>query len=356
VRAYLIVIALLLAIFGSIALYLYLRFAAFAEMDFSPPPVTIAATESTAQTWDVYLEAVGSVRAVRGVNLSSETSGGITAINFDSGDSVETGQLLLVLNDEVEQAARLNEIASLELSEILFERDRKLIEQQSIPETQYDRSKADLARARAQLAETEARIRNKRIHAPFAGTVGIRRVELGDYISPGTVIATLQDQSELEVDFTLPARYAPQLRPGLSIALQVNAFPDREFAAKLVALDAAIDPGTRNILLRARLLENEGLLPGMFATLRLDLDQSSSVVTVPETSITYSLQGNVVYVIEETEADGLTAVSRIVEVGEVRDGRAAITEGLKAGERVVTVGQNKLFRGVSVIVDEDVDI
>ncbi len=355
-RAYLIAIALLLAIFGSIAGYLYQRFAAFEAMDFSAPPVTIAASEALAETWDTYLAAVGSIRAVRGVDLSSETSGEITSINFASGDQVQTGQLLLVLNDEIEQAARRNEIATLELAEILFERDRKLVEQQSIPETQYDRSKADLARARAQLAETEARIRNKRIDAPFAGTVGIRRVELGDYVSPGTLIATLQDQTELEIDFTLPARYAPQLRPGLSIALQVNAFPDREFAAQLVALDAAVDHDTRNILLRARLLENEGLLPGMFATLRLDLDQHQSVVTVPETSVTYSLQGNVVYVIEKTEDGSTTATSRVVEVGQVRDGRAAILRGLGAGEQIVTVGQNKLFRGVIVVIDDNVDI
>jgi len=356
VRAYLIVIVLLLAIFGSIAAYLYQRFAAFADMDFSPPPVTIASALSSAETWDIYLDAVGTLRAVRGVDLSSETSGEITAINFDSGDQVETGAVMLVLNDEVEQAARLNEIATLELAEILFERDSKLIAQQSIPETQYDRSKADLAQARAQLAETEARIRNKRIHAPFAGTVGIRRVELGDYISPGTVIATLQDPTELEIDFTVPARYAPQLRPGLEIALRVNAFPDREFAAELVALDARVDPNTRNLLLRARLTEHEGLLPGMFATLLLDLDQSQEVVTVPETAITYSLQGNVVYVVDKNEEGELTAVSRIVEVGQVREGTAAILKGLTAGEQIVIVGQNKLYRGVRILIDEEVNL
>lgn len=355
-RAYLIAAALLLAIFGGIGGYLFMRFSALATRDFTPPPVTIAAATARSETWNTYLEAVGTLRSVHGVDLTSETSGEITAIEFTSGDTVQTGQLLLVLNDDVEQAARLNEIASLELAEILFERDAKLVKQQSIPQSQYDRSKADLARARAQLAETEARIRNKRIHAPFAGTIGIRRVDVGDYISPGTMIATLQDQSQLEVDFTLPDRYTPMLHPGLPIVLRVNAFPNRSFAAELVALDSRVDPGTRNLLLRARILESAGLLPGMFAILSIDLQQNRDIVTVPETAITYSLQGNTVFVLRETEGGDTTAVSRVVDVGETRKGRTAVLSGLAPGERVATVGQNKLYRGVRVIVDEDVQI
>jgi membrane fusion protein (multidrug efflux system) len=354
VRAYLIAIALLLAIFGSIGGYLYQRFSVLAATDFSPPPVTIAASLASAEVWDEYLEAVGTIKAVRGIELSSESSGEITSINFDSGDLVEAGQLLLVLNDDVEQASKQNEIATLELAQILFDRDGKLVTQNSIPQSQYDQSRADLARAKAQLAETEARLKNKRIHAPFQGALGIRRVDRGDYISPGTIIATLQDHSELEIDFTLPARYAPQLRPGLAIELGVNAFPNRTFAATLVALDTRVDPETRNLLLRARLLESEGLLPGMFAILRIDMDRQTDVVVVPETAVTYSLQGNVVYVVENTEAGTMTAISRIVTVGEVRGGRTAILEGLYAGERIVTVGQNKLFRGVEILIDENI--
>ncbi|MEM0954261.1 MAG: efflux RND transporter periplasmic adaptor subunit [Pseudomonadota bacterium] len=351
-RGYFVAIALLVIIFGSIGGYLYMRFSALAAMDFSPPPVTIAVAEAQAERRVTTLEAVGSIRAVRGVELTSETAGEITEIRFESGDEVAADQLLLVLNDEVEQAARQNQIASLELAQILFERDAKLIKQQSIPESQYDRSKADLARARAQLAETEARIRNKRIHAPFAGTIGIRRVELGDYLTPGTTIATLQDRSQLEVDFTLPDRFAPRLRRGLPVVLTVSAFPDREFAAELAAIDSAVDPGTRNLLLRARLTVSEGLLPGMFAALTLNLQQDRDVITVPETAITYSLQGNAVYVLTDTEDGALTAVSRIVSVGETLDGRTEVVANLQEGERVVTSGQNKLYRGVRVLVEQ----
>jgi membrane fusion protein (multidrug efflux system) len=355
-KGYAVAIALLLAIFAAIGGYLYKRFSAFAEMDFTPPPVTIAASDARLEVWDETLNAVGTIASVRGVELTSETSGEITRILFESGDQVAAGDLLVVLNDEVERASYRNQTAALELAEILFERDRVLFERNSIPRTQFDRTSADLDRARAQVAETEARLANKRIEAPFAGTIGLSRVDVGDYVSPGTVIATLQDHTELEIDFTVPARHAPKLRPGLKVDVRVDAYPDRTFAAVLAAVDARIDPNTRNVTLRARLEEVEGLLPGMFAVLDVDLGERREVVTVPETAMTYALQGNTVFVIEATEGGALTATARVVRAGKVRDGRVAVLSGLEPGERVVSVGQNKLYRGVRVLIDESVTL
>jgi membrane fusion protein (multidrug efflux system) len=316
----------------------------------------VAAAIARQETRKAYLDAVGTIRAIRGIDLSSESSGQITGLHFDSGDEVAAGQLLIVLNDEVERASRRNQIASRKLAQIVFDRDRLLIQQKSIAQSQLDESKADLERAYAQLGETEARLRNKRIHAPFAGTLGIRRVELGDYLSPGSLIATLQDPSAMEIDFAVPARFAPQLQVGQGITFGVRAFSGRAFAAKLAAIDTRADPGTRSLLLRARIAVPEALLPGMFASLQIDLGADRSVVTVPETAVTYSLHGNAIYVIEPSEDGGLTARSRIVAVGEVRDGRTAILDGLSAGERIVTVGQNKLYRGVTIVIDESVHL
>lgn len=351
-RPYLLAIALLAALGGAIGGYQYLRFSALAKMDFSPPPVTIAAAPAARESWVSRLESVGSLRAVRGVELTAETSGQVTAISFDSGQRVQAGQVLVVLNDEVEQAARARQLATLELARLLHARDLRLIGQRSIAQSQFDTSKADLGRAEAELAETEAHIRNKRIRAPFAGTVGIRRIALGDYLEPGDPIASLQDGASLELDFTVPARHAPKLAPGQRARVRVDAWPGREFAAELQALDSAVDAGTRNILLRARMLEHEGLLPGMFASLQLELGDSAPVVTVPETAVTYSLQGDTVWVIAERAGGGLTAESRIVRVGESRDGRIAILDGLSGSERVVVAGQNKLYPGVKILVDE----
>ena len=153
----------------------------------------------------------------------------------------------------------------------------------------------------------------------------------------------------------MPARYAPQLRAGLKVTVRVDAYPDRTFGAVVTAVDARIDPNTRNVLLRAQLEDKTAVsLPGMFAELDVDLGEQHEVVTVPETAMTYSLQGNTVYVIEPTEDGALTANARVVRAGKVRDGRVAVLDGVKAGEKVVSVGQNKLYRGVRVVVDESV--
>ncbi len=153
------------------------------------------------------------------------------------------------------------------------------------------------------------------------------------------------------MDFTVPARHFPSLRQGQLIEVRVNAFPGRAFPARLQAIDAQVDAGTRNLLLRATLTESDGLLPGMFAQLTLDLDRREQVVTVPETAVAYSIQGNIVYLIEPRD-EGLVAQPRVVETGAVKDGRIAVLAGLEAGQRVVAVGQNKLYRGAPVTIDE----
>ena len=355
-KAYLYVVLLLLVIFGAIGGYLYQRFSALAAKDFAPPPVTIAVSTAVAETWTETLNAVGTIQAVRGVELTTETSGEVTAINFSSGQLVAANELLVIINDEVEQASLRNQEATLELAQILYERDSRLIAKKSIPQSQYDRSRADLQRAQAQLAETKARLENKRIEAPFAGRIGISRIDVGDYVEPGTVIATLQDSSELEIDFTVPARYANQLRPGLQAELRVDAYPDRSFQATVSAVDARIDPATRNILVRAQVAAESGLVPGMFAAIALDLGNALDVVTVPETALTYSLQGDIIYVVQTADDGKLTAVPRVVQTGKVLQGRVAIYGGLDPGDRVVSVGQNKLYRGVRVVIDESVKL
>ncbi|MEP5568170.1 MAG: efflux RND transporter periplasmic adaptor subunit [Halioglobus sp.] len=350
-RAYLTVIVLLIVIFGGIAGYLYDKFQTLANTDFTPPPTLVTATTAKVETWPVTLEAVGTIRAARGANLAAETSGEIIAISVKSGQQVEAGQLLLTLNDSVEQASKKRQQANVVLAEQLYKRDASLIKQKSIPQSQYDRSRADLDAAIATLAETEARLDNKRIVAPFAGSIGIIEVKTGDYIESGTSITTLQDLTELEVDFSVPARYFSNLRAGLKIELRTAA-SGQVFDATLEAMDVAVDKATRNLALRARVIESNGLLPGMFAQLLIDLDQPLELVTVPETAVTYSLQGNTIYLIEEGP-DGLTVNPRVVETGAVVNGRIAVTTGLALGDRVVSVGQNKLYRGARVTLEEN---
>ena len=168
------------------------------------------------------------------------------------------------------------------------------------------------------------------------------------------IVSCTSPDTELEIDFTVPARYAPSLQAGRGVKVRVDAYPERVCSAVVTAVDSRVDPNPRNVLLRARLREATGLLPGMFAVLEVDLGLQQQVVAIPETAMTYALQGNTVFVLEPTEDGQLTATAKVVRAGKVRDGRIAVLEGLNAGDRVVSVGQNKLYRGVRVIVDENV--
>lgn len=348
-RAYLFVVLLLVLIFGGIAAYMYNKFSTLAGTDFTPPPITIAAATAKSAVWPSELEAVGTIRAARGVELSAETSGEVIAISVQSGDKVTAGQPILTLNNSMEQANRKRQEANLKLAQQLYERDSSLIKKKSIPQSQYDRSQAELDSAIAQLAETDAQLDNKMIVAPFDGTTGIIRVKVGDYLESGTPITNLQDLSELEIDFSVPDRYVPSLRPGLKIRVRVAAFPEKEFHATLSAMDARVDSGTRNLMLRATLDDSEGLLPGMFAHLVIDLDKPTRFVTVPETAVSYSLHGDTVYVLKQSKGQ-TTAHPRVVKTGAIRDGQIAIVDGLLSSEWVVTVGQNKLYRGARVAI------
>jgi membrane fusion protein (multidrug efflux system) len=273
--------------------------------------------------------------------------------NRDS--SCRAGQLLISIDDEIESATRRRLAARRELAEQLYRRDLRLIKENSIPQSQLDQSSADFRSADAELAEIDGVLKNKRITAPFDGRLGILQVRLGDFVEAGTPLVTLQDVRNLEVDFSVPDRYAPLMHPGLTVALRTAAFPERRFLARLRAVDAQVDENTRNLRLRASIEDGEGLLPGMFASLKIDLGRESQRVFVPETAISYSLQGDLVYVIEEDE-QGLSVTPRVVVPGGSEGGEVAILSGIAAGEQVVIAGQNKLYRGARVQIDTDVEL
>lgn len=355
-RPYLVALLLLLVLLGSSALYIAQRYAAMASSDYESPPVMIGAAIAESRPWRETVAAVGTVRAARGILLSAEIEGDLTAVHVTSGEEVDAGQALMAINEELEAATRERLQARLVLAEQLYDRDARLIRDNSIPQSQLDQTAADLRAARAELAEVDARLNNKRVSAPFAGRLGILQVRLGDYVEAGTPLVTLQDLGTLEVDFSVPDRYAPLMRPGLELKLRTAAYPDRDFDAVLEAIDSQVDENTRNLLLRARILDGDGLLPGMFAELEIDLDRETTQVFVPETAISYSLQGDLIYVIEASE-DGLIANPRVVRTaGEAGAGEVAVASGVEAGERVVIAGQNKLYRGAPVQIDTTLDL
>jgi membrane fusion protein (multidrug efflux system) len=325
------------------------------------PAITIEATSAQARPWQGRLPAIGTLKAYQGVDLTVEVAGTVQQVLFNSGEKVSLNQPLIQMESAVEQASLATAQADLGLTRVEFERGRALVNRQNISKSEFDRLSANLQKANATVEQLQAQLAKKRILAPFSGTIGIRQVDVGDYLSSGTTIATLQDLSKLYVDFFLPEQVVPQLAIGQKVRLNVAAYPGEEFEGEISAINPKVEDTTRNVQVRALLDNPESkLLPGMFANLNVILPDDAARIVVPETAITYTLYGNSVYVIiEKKDEDGqvvkddegevqLEVERRFVETGERRDGLVIVLNGLKAGEQVVTSGQLKLDNGSHV--------
>lgn len=330
------------------------------------PAISVSAALAEEQPWQGRLPAIGTLKAFQGVDLAAEVDGIVSAVLFESGQKVTLGQPLIQLDSEVERANLATAEAVRSLARVEFERGRSLVSRQNISKSEFDRLNAELLKAEATVSQLKAQLDKKRVLAPFAGTIGIRQVDTGDYLSPGAAIATLQDLSRLHVDFFLPEQRAPQLQVGQRVLVGVAAYPGETFEGQIAAINPKVENETRNLQVRATLSNpDEKLLPGMFANLEVLLPGDEAKIVVPETAITYTLYGNSVYVIDEKRSeDGqpvkdeggktqLTVERRFVETGERRAGRVVIVKGLQAGEQVVTSGQLKLDNGAHVEVVED---
>jgi membrane fusion protein (multidrug efflux system) len=355
-----VVVLVVLILAGSKAWSIYQQIQQFSAPQ---PAISVEADLAQEQDWQSRLPAIGSLKALQGVNLTVEVGGTVRELLFRSGQQVKLGQPLVQMDSDVEQAMLGTAQADLGLSQVEFERGSHLVESRSISKSEYDRLSANLKKVTASVAQLKAQLAKKRINAPFSGTIGIRQIDVGDYLSSGTVIATLQDLSELYVDFFLPEQDVPLLAIGQQVALSVAAYPGETFQGQIAALNPRVEDSTRNIQVRAVLPNPNGkLLPGMFANLQVLLPKSTPSVVVPELAITYTLYGNSVYVIKpKLDEQGqalkddqgqaqLQVERRFVETGERRDGQVVINKGLAAGEQVVTSGQLKLDNGAHVSI------
>jgi len=358
-----VVLLIVLALGGYKAFSVYQQIQLFTA---PKPPVTVAAALAEERQWQQRLPAVGSLKALQGVELSLEVEGTVKSLHFDSGQKVKAGQLLLQLNDDQETALLGTAQADLGLAKVDFGRGSQLVGDSAISRGEYDRLTAQYRRNQAVVDQLKASKTKKSISAPFSGTIGIRQVDVGDYLAPGTVIATLQDLSSLYVDFNVPEQALPQLSLGQQVLVHVAAYPGQSFPASLSAINPKVDESTRNLLVRATLGNPDGkLLPGMFANLLVLLPNPQPQVVVPESAITYTLYGNSVYVATpRKDKDGnpeqddkgqpqLSAEQRSVQTGERRDGVVVVSKGLKAGEQVVTAGQLKLTPGAAIRIGQD---
>src|SRR5215467_1456605 len=323
------------------------------------PPQTVSTAKALLSEWQGEFQAVGTLRAVRGADLAPELPGVITAIHFQSGQEVQEGAPLVQLNNEADVAKLQSLAAAVDLAEANYDRDQKQLAIQAVSQAVVDADAATLKSAKAQVAEQKALVAKKLVRAPFTGRLGIRAVDVGQYVNAGTKLVTLQALDPVYVDF-----FAPQKSLGLvalkqKVTLSADAFPGQRFAGEISSIDPKVDPATRNVQVRATVRNpKRSLLPGMFATVSIASGGPQRFLTLPQTAVSYNPYGDTVFVVEEHQGqDGkpsLLAQQKFVVTGVTRGDQVAILSGIKEGDTVVTAGQIKLRSGVPVNVNNSI--
>jgi membrane fusion protein (multidrug efflux system) len=339
----------------------------------APPPATITAQAARSEEWVTKLPAIGTLIASQGVDVASQVAGIVTGIGFESDQDVPQGKKLVQLDVSVELADLASAEATQREADVAFKRVDDLLRRSVASEANVDTARAKRDTAAAAVNRIKALIAQKSIMAPFAGRLGIRKVELGQYVSPGLNLVTLQALDPIWVDFPMPEQNIGKLRRDQEIELSVDAFPGEVFKGEITSLDARVAQDTRTLLVRGSLPNpDRKLLPGMFADVSVLAGAPQNVVTVPRTAITYSLYGDSVYVVKPDEkknapqkdagaSDGdkqevFVVERRFVTTGQIREERVAITSGLAPGEQVVTTGQLKLKNGSRVVIDNSQEL
>ena len=329
-------------------------------MSFQMPPAAVTALKAEYQPWQPQVKAVGSLRAVRGVDVSSEISGLVRSVRFLSGESVEEGQVLVELNADADIAQLHAYQAAADLANTTYERDKKQFEIQAVSKATLDSEAADLRSKRAQVAQQQAVVDKKTIRAPFGGRLGISTVNRGQYVNPGDKIVTLQELNPLFVDFYLPQQQLSQIVLGQTVVVTTDTYTSRTFTGKITVISPKVDPDTRNFLVEATLANPKHvLLPGMYATVEVQAGAVQRYLTLPQTAVTYNPYGDTIFIVQEkgTGKDGkplLTAQQSFVTVGPTRGDQVAILSGVKEGDTVVTSGQLKLRNGSAVVINNQV--
>ena len=324
-----------------------------------PPPAQISAVTPASATVPHFASGIGSLAAVHQVTVTPEVGGRITEIDFESGARVKAGDKIVQINDAPDRGDLASFQAQARLAQVTLQRAQYLQARQYGPQTDVDTAQSQLDQAKAMIQKTEAVIAQKQIRAPFAGKLGVRQVDLGQYLNPGAPIVTLTELNMLYVNFTLPSQDAPRVTVGQQVDVTADAFPGRKFTATITTIEPQISASTRTINVQATMPNpDEALFPGMFVNAAVVLPAQAPDVVLPETAVDYTLYGDSVYVIRQdgTGADGkplFKAVRTPVKTGQRWDDKVAILDGLKPGERVVAAGQNKVQDGTAVVVTDN---
>ena len=323
-------------------------------------PQTVSTIEAGTSPWQPAIQSTGTLRAVRGADLSAQASGVVDEITFDSGNEVPAGKILLRLkpNDNYALLQQLQAVA--ELAEQTYKRDQEQFAAQAISQANIDSDVSTLKSARAQVAAQQALIDEKIVKAPFAGRLGIRQVDIGQYLTSGTTVVTLQALDPILVDFYVPQQALAQMKIGQPVSATVDTYAQEAFSGAIEAINSKVDSSSRNVQVRANLHNpDKRLVPGMFANVRIQYGEKNDQITLPQTVVTYNPFGDTVFVVEKNGADDkgnarLTVQQRFVKLGATRGDQVAVLSGIKAGEIVVSAGQMKLRNGTLVAINNDV--
>ena len=323
----------------------------------APPPETITTAVVQSESWEALITSVGSLEAVQGVMLTAELPGKVVRIAFEPGTKVKAGDLLLQQDTSSEEAQLRAAQATVALTKLELERSGKLLGKKAVAQARYDTDDARYKQAVAQIDGIRASIRKKTIRAPFAGSLGIRLVNLGQNLNEGEPIVSLQTIDPIFVNFSLPQQQIAQVKPGLKVRVTADAQPGQVIEGEITAISPEVDVATRNIRVQATVANRqERLRPGMFVNVAVVLPSREEVIAIPTTAVLYAPYGDTVFVVGETktekEAQPLTVVrQKIVQLGEKRGDFIAIASGLDKGETVVSTGVFKLRNDQVVVVD-----
>ncbi len=358
-------ISLILALTLLLAVLAGTKFSQFGSMEEAgknagPWPQTVSTYTVEQQVWEHSLNAVGSIEPVQGVELKAEVPGIVKEINFENGQIVEQGAILVQLDVRVESAQLKAAEATARLAEVEYERAKTLRTSGSVTQAQLDRAIADLEKATADVENLKAVIDRKTIRAPFTGKAGIRQINLGQYAPQGAPIVSLQSYEQVFVKFTLPQQALAKVSPGMKVALVSDVYPEQTFEGKVTALSPQVDPITRTIEVQGTLDNPEGLLrAGLFVRVTVTLPEKSTVIAVPSTAILYAPYGNSVFKVEAAtdengnETGGLIAKQTFIRIGERRGDFVSIEKGLEAGDQIVSAGAFKLHNNSGVTINND---
>lgn len=360
-KRFLIALVALILVAGGVVGYNLFRSKMIAQYfaTMTPAPATVSVSEVTPGTWTPGLDAIGTAHARHGVDLSTEAAGTVREILFTANSEVEKGQLLVQIDDRMERADLAAAEAALDLAETSLKRVRELSARGVSAVSALDETEAAAAEARATVAKLKAALETKQLIAPFSGTIGIPKIELGQYVTAGTAYATLQDRTRMRVDFTLSEQDAGLVSIGQSLTV-TSEVGDVSATGSVVGIDPKIDPNSRLVSLRAEVENPDSqLTPGQFLKVRVDLPSEDGVIALPQTVVASNLYGDSVFVIREETPEGAEAPALIARQVFVKLGRRSgelveIVQGLVAGDKVVNAGQNKLTSGASVVIDNSI--